>query len=188
MKLISKLVASFVFAATLIFGTVSANAVIYSPASSGITGVTVTPGFTQSWFIPSLGGTNPDLPSGNSNLALEQFIERPTIYGGDVGRVGGARLGSRGGTSLISAQIYLLRVNNIGFLMYMYAAQPAAFTFALAPSIVNNAPITLDAFKVISPPTTVPIPAPFWMLGTALLGMTTLRRRYAVAAVPARKR
>lgn len=163
-----------------------ASAVVIKPVSSVLPGITVTPGFTGSVWVPLLGGRNPDSPTGNSAAALEAFVERPNIYGGNVALAGSGSFPRRGGSTNIPGQIFLMRLNGGGHLLYMYAGLLNNFRFSLPAYIFNNAPIQYTVYTVITPPPPpVPVPPAILLLLTGVCGIAALsrKRRAAMAVV-----
>ena len=60
------------------------------------------------------------------------------------------------------------------------AVTTSGFTFQGTVDLVNGANFTLDLTVIHDPPALVPVPAAFWLFGTALIGFVGISRRRKV--------
>lgn len=169
------------------FTATTASAVIIRPAVSGLPGVTVTPGFSMSFYVPRTVFfflPNPDYPTNPNNVGqVERFLEQSTIIGRDVQHVGG---GSSNRRNNPAGQIYVIDVKNFGILTFFYPTVINNFVVSLPAYVgrINN--IQWDVFELVQieppAPPAVPVPPAVFLLGSGIAALATLSRKRKRAA------
>jgi hypothetical protein len=169
-------------ALAMVFAAGHAEALVVRPAIAGIPGLTVTPGFSMSFYVPKTvaGLPNPDSPTNASNtVAIEQFLERPAIIGRDVIYQGKGLTNRKVNPA---GQIFFVDLKSMGVLTFFYPTITAKFTitiprWALPNNSTNIAYEIYTLAPVTQPPDAVPVPPAGLLLFTGLVGIAALGRK-----------
>jgi hypothetical protein len=181
MRYVGQAVAGLVVLVSIVFGASTASAIVYRPATSGLPGVVVTPGFSMSFYVPERVGTQPntDYPTNPNNIAqVERYLEKPVIIGKDVRHVGKGNSNKRNNPA---GRIFVIDVKNWGILTFFYPTVINNFTVSLPSYVGRMTNIQWEVFDLVqlpNPPVPgVPVPPAIYLMGTALGGMAALRRK-----------
>ncbi len=169
--------------AAAVLATVSfasgAQAAVYSPFDApGSTEqvLSVTPGYIASWWVTD--GTAGVSPTGQSPADIRDFVENAAVTGLDM-TDNGCREGD-GGVSLNNSKcagnIFAIKVNDLGYLVFQYAAALSLgqFTISMVDASANNLS-RMDVFN--SENSAVPVPGALLLLGSGLAGIGAASRR-----------
>jgi PEP-CTERM motif len=158
----------------------SAQAAVFSPFDAvGSTEqvLSVTPGYIASWWVED--GTAGVSPSGGENPAnIRAFVEQTAITGLDM-TDDGCREGLggvSGNNSKCDGNIFAVKVNDVGYLVFQYAAALSLgqFTITMVDASANNLS-RMDVFN--SENSDVPVPGALLLLGSGLAGFGAMSRR-----------
>ncbi len=179
----SKLIACLILVWAALASINTASAVIIRPAVSGLPGVSVTPGFSMSFYVPQrvFFGLlpNPDYPTNPNDVGIvEQFLEQPAIIGRDVVHVGKGQANKKKNPV---GRIFFVEVKNWGILTFFYPTVINNFVVSLPSYVTRVNNLQWEVFDLADvlppPPPAVPVPAPVFLLMSGLGGLAALKRR-----------
>jgi hypothetical protein len=166
----------------------TAQAAVYNPydAAGSTEEVSfVTPGYINSWWVEDgTAGVSPT--GGESPNKIRDFVEQSAITGltmTDDGCREGLG-GLNGQNKKCTGSIFAIKVNDLGYLVFQYAANLDLDDFI----ITMNAPNSnfLSRMDVFTPTEDVPLPGAVILLGSAIAGLgAASRRKKAKAAATA---
>ena len=167
--------------ASIFAASSAAQAAVFNPfdaPGSTETVLTVTPGYVNSWWVEDgTPGVSPG--AGESPATVRAFVEQSSITD-MVMTDNGCRegLGGVSGTnSKCAGSIFAIKVNDLGYLVFQYAASLALdqFSISMVDSSANNLS-RMDVFTATTD-TEVPLPGAVLLLGSGLAGLGVASRR-----------
>jgi hypothetical protein len=180
-----KMIKTSVLLASVVFAS-GAQAAVFNPFdAAGSTEAVdfITPGYINSWWVEDdTAGISPG--PGQSPAEIRAFVEQSAITGlgmtDDGCREG---LGGVDGTnSKCTGNIFAVKVNDLGYLVFQYAASLSVNQFII--SMIDSSDNNLSRMDVFTSGQTsdVPIPGALVLLGSGLAGAGVLGRKKRKAA------
>jgi hypothetical protein len=180
MNLLQKSLATTAMLASVAMFAPQASAVVFNPfdaAGSTADVSSVTPGYINSWWVED-GTTDVSPTGGESPANIREFVEQSEILNTTVTDDGCREgLGGLDGTnSKCSGNVFAVKVNDLGYLVFLYASAIGIDDFSIVMNPPNSNFLSrMDVFTTT--PSPVPVPGAFLLMLSGLAGFGALSRK-----------